>query len=225
MVLTLDQKVENERLYKAFDFMAAKNLDAAESELNAGLGEAKGQKDPVLSALFYSTLGVLYKIRKDFQKAWKFYEQAEKLLPHDPALKLISARLLIDVFGQYEAATRRCQKVLELSKNDPPFYHQALVTQGMAFLKGGKVNEAVDCLVEAMDKDFEGLVTAANIDLRLVEALLKKKTAVPESFAYLAKALEFAQSTGEDKFVLLFQKLIESFPHEELETEGPEASS
>ena len=223
MGLTLDQKVENERLYKAFDFMAAKNLDAAESELNVGLDEAKGQNDKVLSALFYSTLGVLYKIKKDFQKAWKFYEQAEKLLPEDPALKLISARLLIDVFGQYDAATRRCQKVLEISKNDPPFYHQALTTLGLGYLKGGKTGQAIDCLIEAMNQDFEGLVSASNIDLRLVEALLRKKMAIPECFAYLHKALEFAQAAGEEKYVLLFNKLLESFPHEDME-EGPQAS-
>ncbi len=99
MSLGIHEKVKSERLYKAFDFMASKNLEAAESELNSGLDEALQKEDDILSALFYSSLGVLFKIRKDFQKAWKYYEKAEKLLPEDPALKLISARLLIDVFG------------------------------------------------------------------------------------------------------------------------------
>lgn len=215
MVLGISEKVESERLYKAFDFMAAKDLEAAETELNAGLNEAENNDDKVLSALFYSSLGVLYKIRKDFQKAWKFYEKAEKLLPDDPALKLISARLLIDVFGQFDTAIRRCKRVLEISRSDPPFRHQAYATMGLALLKDGKRSQAVECLVDAMEGDFEGLLSASNIDMKLVEALLRKKIGIPESFVYIQKALEFAQATGEEKFVELFSRLIDSFPHED----------
>lgn len=215
MPLGLTEKVESERLYKAFDFMAAKDLAAAETELNAGLGEAENNDDKVLTALFYSSLGVLYKIRKDFQKAWKFYEKAEKILPDDPALKLISARLLIDVFGQYDTAIRRCRRVLEISRSDPPFRHQAFATMGLAMLKDGQRTQAVDSLVEAMEGDFEGLLSASNIDMKLVEALLRKKTGIPESFVYLQKSLEFAKETGEERFVELFSRLIESFPHED----------
>jgi tetratricopeptide (TPR) repeat protein len=214
-MLGAQEKVENERLYKAFDFMAAKNLEAAETELNAGLDEALSRKDNVLSALFYSSLGVLFKIRKDFQKAWKYYEKAEKLLPEDPALKLISARLLIDVFGQYDTAIRRCKKVLEISRSDPPFLHQANATMGLAYLKSGQRQQAIEALVAGMDSDFEGLMSASNIDMKLPEALLRKKAGVAECFIYLQKALQFAKQTGEDKFVDLYSRLLESFPHEE----------
>lgn len=215
MSLGIHEKVGSERLYRAFDLMAAKDLDSAEHELNSGLEEALGKQDNVLSALFYSTLGVLYKIRKDFQKAWKYYEQAEKLLPEDPALKLISARLLIDVFGQYDTAIRRCKKVLEIARSDPPFLHQAHATMGLAQLKTGQRQLAVDNLIASMEGDFEGLMSASNIDMKLVEALLRKKVAIPECFAYLQKALEFAKQTEESKFVDLFSRLIESFPHDD----------
>jgi len=215
MSLGLHEKVKSERLYRAFDLMAAKDFSAAETELNAGLSEAEAQSDNVLSALFYSTLGVLFKIKKEFPKAWKFYEKAEKLLPEDPALKLISARLLIDVFGQFDTAIRRCQKVVEISKSDPPFLHQAYVTMGLAYLKKGERVKAVQALVDAMEDDFAGLASAGNIDLKLLEALLRKKTGLEECKSYLVKAELFARSKNEEKYVELMRRLIDSFPADE----------
>lgn len=214
-MLSVHEKVKSERLYKAFDLMAAKNLDAAETELHAGLTEAEAQQDKVLAALFYSSLGVLYKIKKEFPKAWKYYEKAEKLLPEDPALKLISARLLIDVFGQFDTAIRRCQKVLEISRSDPPFLHQANVTMGLAYLKKGERTKAVQALVDAMQDDFAGLLSASNIDLKLVEALLRKKAGLEECRAYLDKARAFAEGKNEERHVELFRRLIDAFPGEE----------
>lgn len=216
MTISALDKVHSERLYKAFDLMSAKDFGGAEQELNAGLAEAEAQEDRVLTALFYSTLGVLFKIKKEFAKAWKFYERAEKLLPEDPALKLISARLLIDVFGQFDTAIRRCQKVLEISRSDPPFLHQARVTMGTAYLKKGERAKAIQCLVDAMEDDFGGLVSAANIDLKLLEALLRKKNGLTECKTYLEKALGFAQGKKEDKYVELLRRLLEAFPTEEL---------
>ena len=215
MVTSVHEKVKSERLYKAFDLMAAKNLDAAETELHAGLTEAESHEDKVLAALFYSTLGVLYKIKKEFPKAWKFYEKAEKLLPEDPALKLISARLLIDVFGQFDTAIRRCQKVLDISRSDPPFLHQANATMGLAYLKKGERSKSVQCLVDAMKDDFEGLLSASNIDLKLVEALLRKRTGIEECRTYLQQAGRFAASKNEERHVELFQRLIDAFPTDE----------
>jgi len=216
MALDVHDKVESERLYRAFDFMAAKDLDSAEIELTTGLDEAESQKDDALIALFYSSLGVLFKIKKDFKKAWKFYEKAEKLLPHDPALKLISARLLIDVFGQFDSAIRRCKKVLELAENDPPFRHQAYATMGMAELRKGDRSKSIQCLMEAMDGEFDGLVSASNVDLKLTESLLRKKTGLKECLDYLETALEFSKTTKEERYVDLLTRLIEAFPREDL---------
>jgi tetratricopeptide (TPR) repeat protein len=210
----MDEKIHSERLYKAFDLMSVKDFGGAEQELNAGLAEAEAQEDRILSALFYSTLGVLFKMKKEFAKAWKFYERAEKLLPEDPALKLISARLLIDVFGQFDTAIRRCQRVLEISRSDPPFLHQAQVTMGMAYLKKGERTKAVQCLVDAMEDDFGGLISAGNIDLKLLEALIRKKNGLPECKTYLEKALVFATNKKEEKYVDLLKRLIEAFPAE-----------
>ncbi len=215
MVTSLHEKVQSERLYRAFDLMSAKNLEAAEQELNAGVDEAAQESDTVLLALFFSTLGVLYKIKKDFTKAWKFYEKAEKLLPEDPALKLISARLLIDVFGQFDTAIRRCQKVLEISPRDPPFRHQADVTMGLAYLKKGERSKAVQCLIDAMQDNFEGLMSAGNVDLKLLEELIRRKAGLEECRIYLEKAKLFAEQNNEEKHADLMRRLLEAFPGDE----------
>lgn len=225
MVLAQHEKITNARLYKAFDLMAAKDLENAAVELNDGLAEALDQEDTVLSAVFYSTLGVLAKMRREFQEAWRYYEKAEKLLPEDPALKLIAAKLLIEVFGQYDTAIRRSEKVLELSPNDPPFRHQALATKGLAHLKSGQMPEALKCLVQASEEGFAGLISAGNIDMKLAEALVRKKTGVTECRAYLAQALAFAEETEEEKFIQLFTRLLSAFDAEFSETADDDTSS
>ncbi len=208
MATSLHEPVQNEYLTRAFELMSEKDFESAELELNHGLDEAQLEEDKVLTALFYSTLGVLYKIKKQFPKAWKFYEKAEKLLPDDPSLKLISARLLIEVFGQFDPAIRRCQKVIDLSPKDPPFLHQAEMAMGLAYLKKGERSKALEFLQRGMENDFAGLVSAGNIDMKLLEALLKKNLAAEECKIYLEKALAFATKTGELAYIQRFQKLL-----------------
>jgi len=209
----LNDQIQDPHLLRALELMSAQDLDAAEAELNTGLAEAKD--DAVLSALFYSTLGVLSKIRKDFRQAWRYYEKAEQLLPEDPSLKLISAQLLMEVFGQYDTTIRRCEKVLTLAPHDPIFYHQAYITIGLAQLKRGERHESVRCLVEAMRDNFEGLGSAGMIDLKLLEALLRKKLGLEEGRQYLEAALNLAQETKEEELQHLFTQLLEAFPEAE----------
>lgn len=215
MVLTMDETVENEFLDRALALMAKKELDAAELELDAGLKDAEAKKDKVLTALFYSTLGVLYKMKKDFSKSWKFYEKAEKTLPEDSSLKLISARLLIDVFGQFDAAIHRCQRVIQASKSDPTMAHQAYGTMGLAYLRKAEKSQTVDCLENAMREDFAGISTAANIDLKLLEAMIRKKVGLEACKSYLERALKFAEAKQEENFAELFRRLLEAFPKDE----------
>jgi predicted Zn-dependent protease len=210
----LNQPIQSEKLQKAFNLMAAKKLDAAEAELNEGITESEKAKDKVMEALFCSTLGILYKLKNESRKAWRQYHKAEKLLPHEPSLKLISARLLIETFHQYDTAIKKAQKVLKTAKHDRPFSHHAQTTLGLAYLKKGDKNRALKCLSEAMEGDFEGMISAANIDLKLLEALLIKKTGYEECRAYLEKALSFAKKMGEENNAKVIAWLLENFPKE-----------
>ena len=90
-----------------------------------------------------------------------------------------------------------------------------MTTMGLALLKKGDRHKALESLQESMEDNFEGLASASNVDMKLVEALLRKKVGLPECRVYIEKALEFAKSTKEEKYVDLFSRLLDAFPEEE----------
>lgn len=200
------------RFKKALDLLSAKNYDAAESEIKGAIEEAHEGGDVLSEGLLYSTLGLLFKLKADYKAAWKHYEKAEKLLPEDPAIKLISARLLVEVFGQHDTAILKAQKVLKNTPKDGAYAHQAHATLGLAYLKKGDKKKAQAELLSAMAHDFENVGSAANIDFKLLEALMRKGLAREDCYAYLKKALAYAQKKGETKYVSLVSKMIEGFP-------------
>jgi tetratricopeptide (TPR) repeat protein len=207
-----EEGVQSERLQKIFQLMGTHQFDAAEVELKKGIEEAEKAQDKTMEALFYSTLGVLFKLKKDYKTSWRHYEKAEKLLPEDPSLKLISARLLVEVFGQFDLAIKKAQKVLKIAKNDWTLLHQAQSTLGLAYLKKGDKKKAITALTRAMEGDFEGMANAGSIDFKLLEALLRKNLAFEECRTYITKALTFANRTGEFKEAQIFTRLLNLFP-------------
>lgn len=209
---SLNNKIESKDLYKAFELLNQKKLDEAEKLLVKGLNEAKAANDPLLTGLFYSAHGILYKLKKDFRKAWKFYEQAEKLIPDDPALKIISSRLLVDYFGQYDTAIRKMNKVIEKVGDDLTFLHSAYGIQGLSYLKKGNKKKALECLEKSIGDNFKGLQSAANLDFRLVEALMKKKTELKSCRSFIEKALAFAKQTKERQHERILKRLLDEFP-------------
>lgn len=200
------------RFQKALDLISAKKYEEAEFEIKSAIEEAHQKKDILSEGLLYSTLGLLFKLKADYKIAWKNYEKAEKLLPEDPAIKLISARLLIDVFNQYDTALAKAQKVLKNTPKDGAFAHQAHATLGLAYLKKGDKKKAQEELIHAMAHDFENVGSTKNIDFKLLEAFLKKQIALEDCFAYLKKSLAYAQKKEEEKYVKMIQKMIEGFP-------------
>lgn len=197
--------------YRAFSLMREKQYDEAEKLLSANMAKTD---DDAAVALYHSVLGVLSKLKGDFKAAWRHYDRAEKLLPDDPALKLISARLLIDEFSEVAIAIKKIKKVLDLMGHHPIFAHQAHTIMGLAFLKKSDKKKALESLLLSMRDDFTGLVTAQNIDLTLVEALLRKKTGEAECGAFLEKALVFAKQTNEEKFIGQFETMVQAFKTE-----------
>lgn len=201
----------SEVCHRAFELMAAKQFADAERLLAGNMAKSK---DDVAIALYHSALGVLYKIKGEFKTAWRHYRRAEKLLPDDPSLKIISARLLIEQFAEYDQAIRKAKKVLDLAKGNPVFTHQAYTTMGLAWSKRGNRRKAIQMLEDSMGNQFDGFVSAQNIDLNLLETVLRKGWAVENCRDFLAKALEFSKSTGEEKYVNLFTKMLSAFEGE-----------
>lgn len=197
--------------YQAFRLMKAKKYDEAERLLSNNM--AKTEED-IAIALYHSSLGVLYKLKKDFKAAWRHYERAEKLIPNDPALKIIVARLLIEQFAQYDQAIHRAKKVLKLLPNNPVFVHQAYITMGLAYLKKRNKKNAIEVLEKSIGNDFEGFISAKNIDFQLVEMLLRNGWGVDHCYRFMNKALSFAKARKEEAFVESFEKMLKAFESE-----------
>ncbi len=207
----LDQKMKSQKLYQAFDLMNQKKLDEAHAILAEGLKEAEVVHDEMMQGLFNSAFGILYKIKKDFRKAWKYYEKAEKLIPADPTLKIISGNLLCDYFGQYDIVIRKMNEVIQMVGGDINFTHQAYSLMGRASLKKGKKDQAIQCLKDSMGDNFKGMVSAVNLNFKLVEVLIKKKIEPELCREFLNKAREFAGKNKDKAHEKLLKKMLELF--------------
>lgn len=196
---------------RAFELMSSKQFNEAERLLAGNMSKTD---DDIAIGLYHSALGVLFKMKGEFKTAWRHYQRAEKLIPKDPALKIISARLLIDQFAEYDQAIKKAKKVLDLAKGIPAFEHQAYTTMGLAWVRRGNRKKATDMLKKSMCKDFKNFISAQNIDFNLVEALLRKGWAEAECRNFLTKAHEFATETGETSFVHLLGRMLEAFESE-----------
>ncbi|MBI2339685.1 MAG: hypothetical protein HYU99_04875 [Deltaproteobacteria bacterium] len=208
----MNERIQSKAIYKAFELMRQKKFDESEAVLTEGLKEAQTARDLVLTALFYSAYGVLFKLKKEYRKAWKYYEQAEKLIPDDPALKIISSRLLVDYFGQHDTVIRKMEKILPKLGNDMTFLHQAYTVLGLAYLKKGNKKKAGECLTKSAGNDFKGLQSGANFDFRLVEEMMKKKNNPAACRGFLEKALAFVKETKEIQHERILKRLLDLFP-------------
>lgn len=194
--------------YRAFELMRGKLYEDAEKLLSNNLTQTE---DKTAIALYHSALGVLYKLKGEYKTAWRHYGRAEKLLPQDPALKIITARLLIEQFSEYGAAIRRAKRVLELLPGNPVFCHQAYITMGLGFCKKGQKEKAVEMLEKSCGNDFDGFVTAKNIDFHLVEMLFRRGWGRESCYRFMQKALTFAKGRKEQPFIDTYQKMLNAF--------------
>ncbi|MBI4373901.1 MAG: hypothetical protein HY542_03390 [Deltaproteobacteria bacterium] len=201
----------NPQIYEAFQKIKEGNFPAAEKILKEGLQGIAPAGDETQQALYHSTWGVLCKVKGEDKEAWRHYDLAEKLLPEDPSLKIISAKFLIERFAQFDTALKKLKKVLEVAKGSPSFEHQAHAIMALAYLKKGERKRAKTSLESAMAGDFQSMITAANINLDVIDGFLARNFEVGLCKAYLEKGLALAASKKEEKSVELFKKLLQSF--------------
>ncbi|MBI1909295.1 MAG: hypothetical protein HYS22_03915 [Deltaproteobacteria bacterium] len=200
-------KVQQE-IYQAFGLIKEKRLAEAEELLRKEISETS---PPMETALLHSVLGFLYRVKGEAKAAWREYEQAERLMPGDPALKIISARFLIDEFAQYDTALKKAKEVLKLAKGSPSFEHQARTTMGLACLRKGDRKKAVTLFKEILQEGFEGMVSAENIDFHLVEAFMKRNLEKPLCHEFVKKGLALARAKNEAKMITFLEHLLEVF--------------
>lgn len=201
----------SEVCYRAFELIAAKQFADAEKLL---AGNMSRTDDNVAIALYHSVMGVLYKMQGEYKTAWRHYQRAEKLMPDDPALKIISSRLLIDQFAEYSQAIRKAKKVLDVAAGNPVFMHQAYTTMGLAYCKKGDKKKALEMLDLSIVDNFSNFISAKNIDYELVEAVLRRGWGEDVCRTFLEKALAFANQTREDQHISMLQKMLTAFKTE-----------
>lgn len=193
--------------YRAFELMRDRQFEAAAQLLSNCLTKTA---DPVAIGLFHSALGVSAKLRGQGKEALRHYQRAEKLLPDDPALKLITARLLSQEFAQYGQAIKRCQKARALVPKNPVVRHHAHTVEGLAYVAQGKKRQAVAQLEASMAEEFHGFVTTKNLDFELVEACLKRGWDRPRCRVFLERAHAFAGSVHEAEWVGVLTRMLQA---------------
>ena len=197
--------------HRAFELIATKQYGDAEKLLASNMARTD---DDASIALYHSVMGVLFKVQGEYKTAWRHYQRAEKLLPDDPALKIISARLLISEFAEYGQAIKKAKKVLATIPGNPVFAHQAYTTMGLAYCGKGQRKKAVSMLETSWGEDFQGFVSAKNVDFELVEALVRRGWGLDSCRSFLAKAVDFAARTGEENYLTLFTRMLNAFDNE-----------
>ncbi len=205
----MTEEIQQE-IYQAFGKMKERDFVGAEKILQEGLKKLPPQSNSTQEALYFSTLGVLHKLKGEPKEAWRCYEKAEKLLPDDPALKLIMAKFLIDQFAQYDTAIKKAQQALKFARGSPSFEHQAHATLALAHLKKGNKKEATRMLDLAMVDDFAQIITSQNINCDILEAFLARNLEREKCQHYIEKALQLAITKKEQKQIEFFTKLLES---------------
>lgn len=205
--LLTDAIVEDENLYKAFRLMKSKKYGEAEELITDGIREFQEKKDPHLEGLYHTVMGMLQRLKKDYTKAYKSYQQAERLLKDDASVKIVSAWLLIEQFKQYSTAERKMRKVLAVTK-DPALSHHALAVCAVSLLLMGKKEDAAQCFQQLISEDFSRLRFAANLDYKTIEVFVKKKFMLAECREYLSKALALAKRQKEKTYILVTERLL-----------------
>ena len=161
----------NQGIKQAVQLLQQKKFEEASQLLEKFLEETQNDNE---LGLAYSLLGLISKHKKDFKKAWKHYDQAEKKIPDDPALKIISARLLIDYFGQYETVLHKLSRFLKKQELHPVFLQPIKTMMGVCHLKLGQKNEGIQVFKETLDL-LDAIKGEAVLDFSLVEEMARKK--------------------------------------------------
>ncbi len=195
--------------YRAFELIREKQYDAAEKLLGHWLNKTE---ETVARALFHSAYGVLEKARGQYKAALRHYERAEKLLPDDPAIKLVTAQLLIDVFRETDRAIRKCRQAETLLPQNPVLRHHARTLEGMAYATRGERRKATDCLVRSLEGEFAGFLTCDNINFLLLETFVKKDWEPALCRRFFSLALVLAKQHQEDVWTTRLTKMLEAMP-------------
>ncbi len=207
------QTITHENLQKALIELQKKNWESAENHLNKLLEDAQQKKDVLLQTTAYSCLGLKAQLQKDWKLSWRYYEKAEKLDPRNGYYKLLVARLLLRLFGQNDTAIKKCEKIILEENITPELRHQAYVTIGTAYLKKSDRKRAAKSLLQSVGDHFKGIQKISDLDMTLLELLIRKNAASEECKHFLEEAKMLAFSLKDLSAADHLTKLLIHFPN------------
>ncbi len=199
---------QDPELRQCFQWIHAKRFDEAQKKLEAKVIVAQEKKDKDAEGIVLSILGMLFKVKRDVKTAYKYYQQAEKCLPDDMSLKMITSRLLVEEFHQSETALRKIEKVLKSTTDDPVMQHHAMALKALAYLQMGKKPQAKTVFTEVVAQDFSKLRSAVNVDYKTCEAFLSKSFEVDLCLQYLQCCMDLAVQLKEKQMVQVLTQLM-----------------
>ena len=203
-----DLAINDKNLYQAFRLMKKKEFEAAAELIKECLAEAQAKQDSTQEGIYYSALGVLYKLKNEYKKAYKCYQHAEHLLPDDHSLKIITAVLLIEQFHQYDSAIRKLDKILATGTKDPAIIHHTLTSQAIALFHMRKKDEAKKKLEDLIAQDFSALRFVVNVDFKMIDLFTKKGFELGLCKEFLQKALVLAKNSKDQTYNVVIEELI-----------------
>ncbi len=196
----------------AYAYIKQNKLAEARLSLEQGLKIAVQNKDKPLQAIYHANLGIVFIKAKDFKKALVAYQTAERLSPDDLHLKLIIAQIQIEQLQQYDLALKKLERIIKLAKENPVLLHQAFTYLGLVFFYKQQHLKAITALQASMAIGFENLLSCYNINLKLVEILLRANIAMKECVQFLQLALQLAKSKKENQYAKFYQNILSHFP-------------
>lgn len=200
--------VTDQNLYLAFQAMKKQDFDVAKKLIDEGVAHSKSQKNSELEGLYLSAMGLLFKLKKEYKKSYKSYQQAERLLKDDHSIKIISAVLLIEQFKQYETAIRKLKKIIGESE-DPAIIHHAQSLLAMSYFLMKKNDLAKEEFEKVLAADFKSLRYPANIEFKAVELFVNKKFNLNLCEQFLKKSLELAKQVRDQTYTAVIEALIQ----------------
>ncbi|MBF0491257.1 MAG: hypothetical protein HQM15_00560 [Deltaproteobacteria bacterium] len=207
------QSLTHENLQKALIDLQKKNWESAAENLNKLLEDAHQKKNLLLQTTAYSCLGLLAQLKKEWKESWRYYEKAERLDPQNGYYKLLVARLLLRLFGQNDTAIKKCEKIIMQEDITPALRHQAFITIGSAYLKKSDRKRAAKSLLQSIGEHFSGIQKLSDLDMTLLEGLIRRNTGTEECKYFLEEAKMLALSLKDLTAADQLTKLLISFPN------------
>lgn len=195
---------------KVLTYVEKNQKAEALSELEKIIQESQKTKNAALEIASTLLLAWLHRLCHQFKKAWKIYERTEKLLPHEPSIKLLVSQFLIDLFKQYDLAQKKIQKILQMT-SDPALRHQSFALLGQIHLKKGNHKKALEAF-ELAKEAIAYLSSASPIDYNLFLLLLEKGLEKTDAQTYLKLAYVCAQEHREEQEMNKINYLMQLSP-------------